>query len=71
MKIYHVSGLLEKVDTAIIYCEVEATNERAAADHFEVDGWEWVKAPVIRLVSEATKMERAGYQPLFTLPEKI
>lgn len=73
---YQVSGILEK-DTSIgnierfdrrqIRREIEATSPQAAADAFEIDDWEWVNDPVVRVVSEAMKMERTGQPALFDL----
>jgi hypothetical protein len=73
---YHVSGRLEK-DTSIgnikrfdrrpISREIKAISPQAAADFFEADAWEWVEPPVVRLVTEAEKMERAGQPTLFDL----
>jgi len=75
---YHISGMLEKdisignierFDQRSISREIEAISPRAAADFFEVDNWEWIEPPVVWIVTEAMKLERAGQPSLFPLDE--
>lgn len=60
-------GIIKRLKHRQIYREVKAVDAAEAVDSFEVDGWEWIEAPVTRLITEAMKMERGGQPSLFPL----